>query len=179
MNALRALATTAAGVWLGGMILIAIVAATTFSEMRQTGVEHPNAVAGQVMAKNFSRFDKLQMVCAAVLLVWQTAQLVVGRRRLGDWLRTAMILSAVGLLIYSAWVLTPRILDLQTAVASANPDAAVKAVFDEFHRTAVRVSKINLLLLAAIVLSLAWRPLRGKPAGEGLRRTQEIGGSAT
>ena len=57
MKLFQAIATTAGGVWLGGMVLMAIVASTTFGVMRTTGVEHPDSIAGQVMAKNFARFD--------------------------------------------------------------------------------------------------------------------------
>lgn len=157
MRVLRVLATTSAGVWLGGMVLIAIVAQTTFSQMREIGVERPNAIAGQIMAVNFSRFDAMQMACAGVLVVWQAARLLSGRRRFGDWLRTGAILLAVGLLAYSTQVLTPRILTLQGAVAGPDSEAEARAVFDDFHRGAVLVSKINLVLVTGIVFSLAWR----------------------
>lgn len=166
MRVLRVLATTAAGVWLGGMVLIAIVAQTTFSQMREVGVEHPNAIAGRIMAVNFSRFDVMQLACAGVLVVWQSARLLSGWRGLGDWLRAAAILSAVGLLGYSTQVLTPRILGLQGAVAGPDSEAEAKSVFDDFHHSAVRVSKANLVLVAGITFSLAW------PHGVG-QRTKE------
>ncbi len=176
MRILRALATTSAGAWLGGMLLIAIVAQTTFSQMREAGVERPNSIAGRIMAVNFSRFDTMQMACAGVLVVWQAARLLSGRRGWGDWLRTGAILSAVGLLAYSTQVLTPRILSLQGAVAGPDSEAEASAVFDDFHRSAVRVSKANLVLVAGVVFSLAWRREAGHriverngaaPAGNG------------
>ena len=178
MRVLRVLATTSAGVWLGGMVLIAIVAQTTFSQMREVGVEQPNAIAGRIMAVNFSRFDMMQMACAAVLVIWQAARLMSGRRGLGDWLRTGAILSAAGLLAYSTHVLTPRILSLQDTVAGLDSEAKAKAVFDDFHRSAVRVSKANLVLVAGIAFSMAWRRGVGhriaegdgvRPGGEGER----------
>ena len=174
MRLLRALATTAAGVWLGGMVLIAIVAQTTFSQMREVGVAQPNAIAGRIMAVNFSRFDVMQMVCAVVLVVWQAARLLSGRRGLGDWLRAAAILAAVSLLAYSTQVLTPRILSLQGAVAGTDAETKARVVFEAFHHSAVRVSKANLVLVMGIVLSLAWG--RGDNTGEVERRRATIGG---
>lgn len=155
-NLSRAIATAAAGVWLGGMVLMAIVAQTTFQVMRTTGVEHPNSIAGQVMATNFTRFDTVQMICAGVLVAWQTAHLALGGRSARDWLRLGLIIAAAGLLAYSIRVLTPQITHLQPVLQSANPDVAVKALFDKFHETAVLISKINLFLLLFIVIELAW-----------------------
>jgi hypothetical protein len=162
MRVFQVLATTTAGAWLGGMILIAIVAQTTFSQMREVDVDRPNAIAGRIMAVNFSRFDTMQMVCAAVLVLWQTARLLSARRHVGDWLRTVAILAAVGLLAYSSQVLTPRILSLQNAVAGPDAEAHARALFDEFHRGAVLISKINLVLVAGIVFTLAWRSGAGR-----------------
>lgn len=155
LTALRAVGQVAAGVWLGGLVLLAIVAATTFGVMRTTGVANPNAVAGQVMAKNFVRFDYVQMICAALLVLGQAADLAMGERGPRSLARAALILLAVGLLIYSARVLTPRILDLQGAVASVDPDSAVKAAFDRFHATSVRVSQALLLILAIVNVEMA------------------------
>ena len=167
MSFLRVLATTSAGVWLGGMVLIAIVAQTTFSQMREVGVERPNSIAGRIMAVNFSRFDMMQIACAGVLVVWQAARLLSGGRGVGDWLRTGAILSAVGFLAYSTQVLTPQILALQGAGAGPDSEAEARAVFDEFHRSAVRVSKANLVLVTGIVFSLAWRRGAGRRIEEG------------
>lgn len=156
------IATSAAGVWLGGMILIAIVAQTTFAVMRETGVDQPNALAGQIMAKNFLRFDMVQLGCAGILVLWNVIHIISGGRSLLDWLRLVVILLATALLLYSVSVLTPKITNLQSAVASADPDTAIKAIFDDFHETAVRISKANLILVAMVLFSLAWLP-KGKP----------------
>lgn len=160
MRLFRTLATMAAGVWLGAMVLIAVVAQTTFSTMRITDVTNPNAIAGRIMAKNFSRFDVLQMTCAAIIVLWQVIQLLVGPRQRRDWVRSMMIVVACGLLTYSVAVLTPTITDMQTQVAQN--DVEVKAVFDRFHQKAVRVSKINLIMVALIAGTLAWPGLRNE-----------------
>lgn len=152
---LRALGTTAAGAWLGGMILIAIVAQTTFSEIRKTDVAQPNAIAGRVMAKNFSRFDSVQWICVGVLVATQVGRMGMGDRTRGEWVRLFMIAAAGGLFAFSALVMTPRILGLQETVAGENAEVAVKAAFDSFHETSVRIAKVNLVLVLAIVMSLA------------------------
>ena len=159
-NFLRALACTAAGVWLGAIILIAIVAQTTFGVMPSTGVERPNTVAGRVMARNFARFDTVQMICGGVLLAAQGGILASARRTRRDALRTLFIAAACGLMLYSAWVMTPRITNMQPAIAAADSESAVKAEFADFHRTAVRLSQINLVLVLVLALELAWPQAR-------------------
>lgn len=153
MTWVRAIAATAGGIWLGGMILIAIVAQTTFSEMRHTGIAQPNAVAGRVMARNFARFDTVQIACAGVLLAGQALLLTIDRRSARVWARLALTVAACALLGYSVGVLTPGIVDLQSSVAES--DAAAKAVFDRFHATAVRIAKANLLIVFVVSLDLA------------------------
>lgn len=162
---MRSLATTAAGAWLGGMILVAIVAQTTFSEMRATGVEQPNAIAGRVMAKNFVRFDALQWVLAGTLVVAQIGRIALGERAGVEWLRLILGFGATGVLAYSALYLTPQIVNMQAAAAGPDPDAAVKAVFDSFHHTSVGLAKVNLVVVLMLVLSLSWN-IRRAPAGD-------------
>lgn len=154
LRTLRALAHTAAGVWLGGMVMLAIVAPTTFGVMRTTGVDNPNAIAGQVMAKNFVRFDKVQMSCAAVLLIW-TATTILRKPDTRDWVRAALTAAAAGLMLYSTWMLTPQILDLQPILAGPDPDTAMRAAFDQFHATSVRISQALLALLVIVNLEMA------------------------
>lgn len=154
LRTLRALAHTAAGIWLGGMVMLAIVAPTTFGVMRTTGVDNRDAIAGQVMARNFVRFDKVQMSCAAVLLVW-TSTTILRKPSTRDWVRAALIAAAAGLMLYSAWTLTPRILDLQPILAGPDPDSAMRAAFDQFHATSVRIAQALLLLLVIVNLELA------------------------
>ncbi|HKQ50046.1 MAG TPA: DUF4149 domain-containing protein [Phycisphaerae bacterium] len=155
MNVIRALAHTAAGIWLGGIIVIAIVAQTTFSEMRNSGVERPNAVAGQVMARNFGRFNVVQISCAAALLLWQGAALAHRRQGPRDWFRISLIVLATGLLAYHVALLTPKIVDFQPLLARPDAEEAIRAAFQEFHRTAVRVSQALLVVVAAITIEMA------------------------
>ncbi len=154
MTLVRSIQTMAAGVWLGGMVLIAIVAATTFGEMRKTGVERPNAIAGRVMAVNFQRFDKVQSACAGMLIVGQCIVMAMGRRGGREWFHAGLIVACTGLLAYSMSVISPQILEMQSAVGSPDADAAVKAIFDKIHGTSVRVSQINLFVIAVLAISL-------------------------
>lgn len=172
---IRSVQATAAGVWLGGMILIAIVAQTTFSQMRDAQVEHPNAIAGRVMAKNFVRFEMVQWVCVSVLAFGQVARMGMGWRGKGEIARLAMIGVAAAIFIYGATVLTPKIVNLQSSVAGADPEAAVKAAFDAFHETSVRLSKINLGVVLVLALSLAWPSRRPVLNGGGSASTSGAG----
>lgn len=167
MSLFRAIAQAAAGVWLGGMILIAIVAQTTFGVMRTTGVDRPNAVAGQVMARNFLRFDRVQLVCVCVLVAWQAAALILRPPAARDVVRSLLIVAAAGLFLYSSQTLTPRILDLQPVMAAADPDAAMTERFDEFHETAVRIAQVNLVLVLFITIEMAL-PRRGALAAQAI-----------
>src|SRR5262245_32536082 len=108
----RALAHTAAGIWLGGIIVIAIVAQTTFGVMRTTDVEKPDSVAGQVMARNFGRFNVVQSTCAAILVTWQIVSLGFCGRSVREWLRLSIIVAAAGLLAYEVAVVSPKIVNM-------------------------------------------------------------------
>jgi len=151
----QALACAAAGTWLGGMILIAIVAQTTFSVMRTTGVSQPNAIAGRVMASNFKRFDKVQIVCAVPVVAWAMARVMSRTQRRRDWIRVALVAAACAILAYNAGVMTPRIESMQGDVAGADADAKVKAAFDSYHATAVRLAQANLVIVLALALEIA------------------------
>jgi len=154
---LHALGTLAAGVWLGAMVLIAVVAQTTFETMRTLGVSGPDALAGKIMAANFTRYDKVQGICAAVLLVTQIVAPVLRLRFSGrDRIRISFIIGACILYAYSALVLTPQIKQLQGPVDPSGVEDGIRAVFEQFHKSAVMLSKINLVLLALIVLEMAW-----------------------
>jgi len=155
VSLLRAIGAVAAGVWLGGIIVIAIVAQTTFRVMPTTGVAQPNAVAGQVMARTFGRFDVVQMICCGLLLATQIAFVCLVGGMARDWLRLAILLGAAGLLAYNVFVLTPKITNLQPLLQASDPEAAIKTVFAGFHDTAVRNSKILLVMVLALAVELA------------------------
>jgi len=155
MNVARAVAAAAAAVWLGTLLIMgAVVAPTTFGMMRESGIANPNTVAGQIMAKNFAKADRIELACAAVVLAWQIVSMLIGPRARRDGFRLILIIAAAGLVLYLA-TLTPKIADFQPALASARPDAEVRAVFQHFHKTAVRVAQIELFLVLVLVMEMA------------------------
>lgn len=163
----RVTSCVAAGIWLGGLIVIAIVAQTTFAVMRTTGVEQPNALAGKVMARNFARFDVLQGICAAALLAGATALALGGARNLRTASRLLLVLACCGLFAYSALVLTPGITQMQPSLQAVDADGAIKSAFDAFHARAVRVSQAIMLLVLILAVELAWpEGHRPRPATE-------------
>jgi len=159
---LHTLSVLAAGVWLGGMILVAIAAQSTFSVLNaEENLAQPNAVAGRVMAPTFSKFDKVQLICAVVLLIGTGAIAALAKRKLGPVLRLLAAGIATGFLIYSVQFLSPKIFAMQDDVAGAKSDSEIRAAFDEFHESAVFVSKVNLALVTFTLIGLAWTgPLR-------------------
>lgn len=167
---LHALGTMAAGAWLGAMILIAVVAQTTFETMRTLGVAGPDELAGKIMAANFTRYDKVQGICAVVLVVTQiVAPILRLRFSPRDRVRLGAIFAACIFFAYGAMVLTPQIKQLQGPIDSSGVDDAIKATFDQFHKSAVMLSKINLVILALIVLEMAWPYTASRPTPPSLR----------
>ena len=163
MRWFRALATLSVGAWLGGMILIAIAAQTTFEVMRTLGVATPDAFAGRIMAVEFVRFDKMQFICAALLVAYQIAQTIIGPRTGRDIFRFVLIVLACGFLCYSAFVVTPKILGMQDEVAGTT-DEALRATFDAIHETSVLMAKLTMLVVLLIGFELALP--RRKPAAD-------------
>jgi hypothetical protein len=147
---------TAAGAWLGGLILVAIVAQSTFVTMRTTGVARPDSISGQVMAPTFIRFERMQMILAAIILMWAISRIASAGRNRRDWARLLMIVAAIGLLSYASQVLTPKIVELQPLLRSDAPAAEIKQRFDEFHRASVQTSKVLMVLVLALCFEMAW-----------------------
>jgi hypothetical protein len=166
LTLLRVLTGLAASVWLGGLVAMAIVAQTTFGVMPATGVASPAAVAGQVMARNFARFDVVQIICAGLLALLQAAALATGQRGARVWARALLVLSACGALAYQVLLVTPRITGLQAAVSSPTVEAEVRAVFDGFHDSAVQVYRALLAILLVLMVDVGiGGDRRTKPAG--------------
>lgn len=153
---IHTLATLAAAVWFGGMILVAIAAMNTFRVLRAQEIQNPDAIAGRVMAPTFAMFDKVQLGCAAVLLIGAGATAIFARRKIRPLATLIAVAVATGCLIYSAQFLTPKILALQDDVASTVSESEVRQVFDDFHESAVTISKINLFLVGFALITLAW-----------------------
>ncbi len=173
---LHTLAVLAAGVWLGGMILVAIAAQSTFSVLNaEENLAQPNAIAGRVMAPTFGKFDKVQLSCAVALIVATGCTVILARRKIGPILRFAMVCVATGFLIYSVQFLSPKILDMQNDVAGAKSDSEIRAAFDEFHESAVFISKVNLALVSFTLIGLAWSgPLRETVTTDGPTGTTDV-----
>ncbi len=153
---LHTLSIIAAGIWLGGMIVIALVAMNTFRTMRTIYVANPDAAAGQIMAGNFEYFDTVQLACAAVLVIGTGISALVSRRKFGPLTRLILSLIATGALIYSVQFITPKIEAMQHTVATADAESQVKQTFDEIHESAVMISKLNLALIGLVAFSLGW-----------------------
>lgn len=153
---LHTLSIIAAGVWLGGMILMIFVAMNTFQIMRTIDVEYPNAAAGRIMAVNFGHLDMIQLICAAILVIGTGISALVSRRKFGPLTRLVLSLIATGALIYSVQFITPKIEAMQHKVATADAESQAKKTFDEFHDSAVMISKLNLALISLVAFSLGW-----------------------
>ena len=112
--------------------------------------------AGKIMAVNFGSFDKIQLGCAGVLLLCLGVTAALSRKKFGPVFRLVLAIFAAAALIYSVQFLTPKIESLQATVATAEAESEAQKTFDEFHDSAVRISTINLGLLAVVLISLGW-----------------------
>jgi hypothetical protein len=66
-----------------------------------------------------------------------------------------LLVAVCGILAYNAGIMTPRIESMQGDVAEADADARIKAAFDSYHATSVRLAQANLMLVLALTLEIA------------------------
>jgi hypothetical protein len=146
--ALDALVVLAALVWAGGLLVLgAIVAPTVFG----SGDPH----AADVMTAIFSRFDRVAVVCAALVLVGEAASLAVGRpmHTSARVTRIALALALAVLAGVQAGYLTPTIAALheQGVVRGVG---ALGARFDRIHHASETVGKLTVLAAMAFAVSV-------------------------
>ena len=145
------LALLAAGIWLGGILVLgAVVAPTVFGIV-------PAPTSADAMTIVFTSFDKIAMTAAAIIAVCE----VVGTRARGaksptriDVVRLAVIGVAGGLAVVQGLWLSPTIVALHRAGA-VRGSGELGMKLDRFHSWSETCGKTESLLLVALVVLLA------------------------
>ena len=141
------IALTALTVWIGGLLALgAVVAPIIFAAV-------PFALAADAMAAVFSRFDKVAMACAAVLLATEAFRArVAGRVTVGDVGRILVSLVLVGLALAEGVWVTPTIANLHASGAVRGVGEA-GASLAAAHTLAEQLGK-GQVLLAVLLIAL-------------------------
>lgn len=138
----------AAGLWIGGIVCIAIFAQSTFKVLGPDQRE----LAGTVTSRMFVLFGWIQLICAATGLLGAFLIYTTTRRAIVVTLFFAIAIAAVGALGYHQW-LVPKMEGLRLAGKSTGDE------FNQLHH----ISRYLLqgvgvaLLIALIMLPAAWR----------------------
>jgi hypothetical protein len=173
--------------WFGGVLFVAVSAPIIFRTIRENEPvlptvlsvnlegQHGTLLAGSIVTNILAALAKLELVCAAVMLVTLISQWVMWPDKWAQHLiRSALFVAAVVLLLYKRYRIEPQVVRhrKQYIENADTPEVAnpAKEQFDRFHQESVTVLMILLALLVGMILfsaSLAeprsWSPLRGSP----------------
>lgn len=158
--------------WFGGVLFIALSAPTIFNTVRTHNPilptvlsvnldnQHATLLANSVVSGLMERLIRVELICAAALLVALIAQWVVLHDATNQLIplvvRSALYVAAVVLLIYNWRVLWPRVNRYrENYIAHADePEVAnaAKEDFDRYHRETVTVLSMSLAALLGMVL---------------------------
>jgi uncharacterized protein DUF4149 len=161
-----AFALLAAGVWLGGLLVLgAIVAPVVFREV-------PAPASADAMTIVFVRFDKLAMLSAAIVAVGEVVHLRTGGAAVGvtrlDMARMGVIAAAGALAVVQGMWLSPTIVALHQAGAIRGLGAMGERL-ERFHAWSETCGKTEALLLVVLVVLLVQRQAKFSPATDSLQ----------
>ena len=147
--AVQSLALLAAGVWLGGILVLgAIVAPIVFREV-------PAPTSADAMTLVFTTFDKLAMTCAAIVAVAEVVRLRIDPQKIDrvDVARLATIAIAGALAVVQGTWLSPAIVSLHAsgAIRGLGP---LGEKLDRIHAWSERCGKTESLLLIVLIVLL-------------------------
>ncbi len=158
--------------WFGGVLFIALSAPTIFNTvLRHNPIlptvlsvnlenQHATLLANSIVSSLMERLIRVELVCAAALLVTLIAQWIVLRDATNQFVplivRSALYVAAVVLVIYNWQVLWPRVNRYREHyIAHADePEIAnaAKDDFDRYHREMITVLTLSLAVLLGMVL---------------------------
>jgi hypothetical protein len=158
--------------WFGGVLFIAIAAPVIFRTVKEHNPilpsvlsvnlegQHGSLLAGTIIANLIAHLVRIELLCAATLLVALIGQWFVTDTR-GDnfvlpLLRDAMYLAAVGFVVYDWRVIWPKIrLFRDQYIQHADEPDVANPANDEFNRyqhESELLLRIRLALLLALIL---------------------------
>jgi hypothetical protein len=170
--------------WFGSVLFVAVAAPVVFRTIRDSNPilphvlsvnlegQHGTLLAGEIIGNILARLARLQLACAAALLLALLAQFfladLAGENRTAAIIRTALYLAAAGLALYDAFALWPQVwkhrrefIDHADEPDIANP---AKDRFDAGQRRSLTLlMAVQFLLLGVILFSGNITPRRAAP----------------
>jgi uncharacterized membrane protein len=148
MLAIRYTALLALVVWLGGMILLAvIVAPSTFQVLQAAAPATGRALAGSLFGTMLRHFNVVSYVCGFLMLVCLFAIKFLGPPPQSFIPRVAIVAAMLVVAVYSGYPVARAIGRVQAQVSgpiSALPPTDARRVeFDRLHQTSTTLMAIN------------------------------------
>lgn len=185
--------------WFGGVLFILIAVPIIFRTVKENNPilpmvlsvnlegQHGSLLAGTIVANLISHLKRIELICAAGLLVGLIGQWTLSDIGGDNWilplLRSAMYVAAVGIVLFDWRVVWPKLtLFRDQYIAHADePDVANPAndEFNRYQRESELLLNFRLALLLALILfssNIRPRPIEITPQGA---RTQLQPGSKT
>lgn len=158
--------------WFGGVLFVAIAAPVIFRTVRQADPtlprvlsvnlegQHGTLLAGTIVGDLLAMLSRVQLLCAAVLLLVIIAQWffidLSGYNLILPVMRSALYLAAVVMVIYDRWFVWPRVVSFRQQFIDhadepelANP---AREQFDRYHQESVAILRNVLFLLLGMIL---------------------------
>lgn len=158
MLAVRYLYVLALVVWLGGMLILgALVAPATFDVLQAQEPVSGRALAGAVFGTTLARFHYVAYATGALLLLTLAAMRILGPRPAAFGVRAAIVLTMLGVALYSGTIVLQRIDTVQQdaggLVSSLPATDARRIEFDQLHQLSIRLMLVN---VAGALVLLYW-----------------------
>ena len=140
-------------VWIGGIVLVGIVAAPTIFRQLESRTE-----AGDLLGAILARFDTFMFVCIAIVVI--TTVIKTGTSGLAGvlpWVRIAGVVLMVAGLMWSTLIIKPQMTEVRTRIESFDASAGddpERAAFDTLHTQSRR--SMSLALVGALLALLAY-----------------------
>jgi hypothetical protein len=165
--------------WFGGVLFVTISAPVILNTLRDSKLilptvlsvnlenQHATLLGGSIVANLVERLTRVQIPCAAALLLTLVAQWALIPMSPGNLvaalLRSALFLTAVALMLYHAYGLWPRMMARrQTFLDHADEPEVANAAKDEFdrlQRESVTLLMVQVAMLLGMILFSAGIPV--------------------
>ncbi len=150
MRALRYAALLAIVIWVGGLIAIGTVAApAVFDVVAARRLPDGRLHAGAIFGEILRRFHHISYIAGGVVLLSLLARTALGPRPRRAAMRAGLVLLMLAAVVYSGFVVSPRIDRLQertgAAPSSLPPGDARRVEFGRLHMQSVGVQMVPLL----------------------------------
>jgi hypothetical protein len=150
MRALRYAGLLALVVWLGGLVVLAAVAAPAiFDVIAARRIPDGRVLAGAIFGTALWRFHLVAYGAAILLLLTMIVRALLGPRPRRFAVRTCIILAMLAVSVYSGIFVMGRITRLQAAIGRAPSDLSVddprRIEFGRLHATSTGLQLIPLI----------------------------------